>query len=81
MLGQRIDHRRRELGLSQRSLAEKSGLSPQYISSLISGKRGQRLSADALHRLAKALRVSQKFLLEGSTYVDALSTSAVSSKI
>ena len=81
MLGERIDNRMRELGLSQRGLAQKCGLSPQYISSLISGKRGQRLGADALHRLAKALRVSQKFLLEESTYVDNLSTSAVRSEI
>ncbi|GBF05881.1 XRE family transcriptional regulator [Deinococcus aerius] len=77
MLGDQIDRRRRELGLSQRELAQKSGLSPQYISYLISGKRGQRLSVTAATGLAKALRVSKKFLQGESTYVDSPSEKSV----
>lgn len=73
MLGEKIDKRRRELGLSQRELAARSGLSTTYISALIKGHRGSRIGAKTLQNLAKALRVSQKFFSNQSTYSDKLS--------
>ena len=76
MLGERIDRRRRELGLSQSDLARRSGLSRQYISALILGGRGQRLTVFAATKLAKALRVNQKFLQAESTSYDNVSTHA-----
>lgn len=76
MLGDRIDERRRALGLSQKELAARSGLSPQYINMLIHDKRGQRIGADAARGLTKALRVSQKFLASEFTQVDKSSTKA-----
>ncbi|GGO24929.1 helix-turn-helix domain-containing protein [Deinococcus humi] len=76
MLGEKIDRRRRELKLSQKQLADRSGLSPQYVNMLIHNQRGQRIGIDAAYRLAKALRVSQKFFSSESSYADSMSRKA-----
>lgn len=58
MLAELITQRMEALGLRQRDLAQKSTLSPQYISDLVNGRRGARLSATTQVKLAKALRIS-----------------------
>lgn len=44
-LGRFLEHRRRELGLSRRDLAEQSGLSYPYVSQLETGDREPALKA------------------------------------
>ena len=71
MLGDRITERMQQIGIrSQTELAERSGLSTSAINAIIHGKRGKQMQARTLVRLARALRVSQKFLLEDSANVE-----------
>ena len=71
MLGPRIKERMRVLGIeTQVELAEKSGLSPQSISALIRGTRGNRIEHQTVARLARALKVPQKFFSPDSTTVE-----------
>jgi transcriptional regulator with XRE-family HTH domain len=62
-LGERIRHRRTELGWTQDTLAQKSGLSKGFLSDLENGKRGT--SAENLLDLARVLAVSLDFLMKG----------------
>lgn len=62
MLGPKIEQRMLELGIkSQTDLAEKAGLSVQYVNGIIRGNRGKRLSHTTAKALAKALRVRPIF--------------------
>ena len=54
-LGRFLEHRRRELGLSRRDLAEQSGLSYPYVSQLETGDREPALKA--MRALAPVLDV------------------------
>ncbi len=54
-LGRFLEHRRHELGLSRRDLAERSGLSYPYVSQLETGDREPALKA--MRALAPALDV------------------------
>ncbi|MEX2290277.1 MAG: helix-turn-helix transcriptional regulator [Mycobacteriales bacterium] len=54
-LGRFLEHRRRELGLSRRDLAEQSGLSYPYVSQLETGDREPALKA--MRALAPVLEV------------------------
>jgi transcriptional regulator with XRE-family HTH domain len=56
-LGEAIQRRRGELGLSRRELAEAAGLSYPYLSELETGRK--RGSPDSLRALAAALGVGQ----------------------
>lgn len=76
MIGAKIDARRRELGLTQRELAARSGLSPQYVNYLIHDKRGSRLSLRVVSGLQKALRVKQNFFTDLDAYADKKSEKA-----
>lgn len=58
MLAELITERMAELGLRQCDLARKSALSRQYISDLVAGNRGSRISASTQAKLARALRVA-----------------------
>lgn len=58
MLANLIVERMQKLGLNQRDLARRSGLSPQYISDLIASRRGKRLSVTTQAKLAKGLKIS-----------------------
>lgn len=62
-VGERIINCRKELGLTQEELAEKSELSPQFISLVELGKRSVRV--DNLWKVAKALNISINYLLTG----------------
>jgi transcriptional regulator with XRE-family HTH domain len=58
-----IKQRRTELGLSQRKLAKRVGVSDAYITQLETRERINP-SLDVLRRLAKALKVSVAELVE-----------------
>lgn len=71
MLGPKIENRMAELGIeTQTALADKAGLSVQYVNALIRGKRGKRMGADAQIRLARALRVKPIFFALDSSDVE-----------
>ncbi len=52
-----------ERNMTQSDLARKTGLSTSYVSMLISGQRGPRISHAAAASLRKALRVPVDFFL------------------
>ena len=57
LVGDNTARIRKEKGLTQEALAEKSGLSQQYISGLENGRRNPTIVT--LYELANALGVSQ----------------------
>jgi transcriptional regulator with XRE-family HTH domain len=61
VMGSRIKSRLDELEMTQAELCRKSGLSTGYVSDLINGNRGKRLSVVTASRLGKALKVSANF--------------------
>ena len=71
----RIIARRKQLGLTQEQLAERSGLSPQFFSSVETGKKNIR--AENVVRLSQVLGVSTDYLLTGrhnSTDIDGVAS-------
>jgi len=62
-LGEAIRNQRKKVGLNQAELAEKAELSTVFISEVERGIK--TLSVDALVRIANALQVPAKTLLEG----------------
>lgn len=58
MLAEFITNRMTELGIRQHELAERSTLSRQYVSDLVRGKRGARMSLRTQQKLAQGLKVS-----------------------
>ncbi len=62
-VGERIMRRRKKLGLTQEELAERSGLTTQFVSYAESGKRASR--PENLMRIASVLGVSVDYLLTG----------------
>ena len=62
-IGKRITERRKKLGMTQETLAEKGDLTPQFVSYAESGKRAMR--PENVIKLAKALEVSAGYLLTG----------------
>ena len=63
-MGQRILARRKILGLTQETLAEKIGTTPPMISNLEQGKKAVR--PDNLAKVCKALGLSADFVLNGA---------------
>lgn len=62
-MGYRISMRRKELGLTQETLAELADVSPQLISNAENGQRA--ISSDKLFRISRALNTSSDYLLSG----------------
>ena len=62
-IGKRIIERRKKLGLTQETLAEKGDMTPQFISYAESGKRAMR--PENLLKISTALEVSADYLLTG----------------
>ena len=62
-VGQRITERRKKLGLTQETLAEKGGMTPQFISYAEAGKRAMR--PENLLKISLTLGVSADYLLTG----------------
>lgn len=79
MIGPKIKTRMAELGIrTQTDLAERSGLSVQYINALIQGKRGARMGYRTQNQLAHALRVGPIFFSDDSSQVEKLSVQQAS---
>lgn len=62
-VGQRIMERRKKMGMTQEELAERSGLTTQFVSYAESGKRASR--PENLMKIAAVLGVSTDYLLTG----------------
>lgn len=69
VLGQWIRRTRAEQGISQRSLADRSGLSRSYVCDIERG-RGAQPSVGTLDKLAAALGLSRADLLQASGLID-----------
>ena len=67
-LGAEVRRRRTALGLTLDELAERSGLSPHYLSTLENGKRDPHLST--IVAVARGLRVAPAELLAGGDNPD-----------
>lgn len=65
MLGDRIQARMQQLGMSQADVARRAGLSSGHVSDLVTGNKGKRVSAETVEKLARALKVSPSFFLRG----------------
>jgi len=63
ILGEAIRIRRKQARLSQEKLAEKAELHPVYISAVERGAK--TISMDALMRIARALEVRMRDLMDG----------------
>jgi transcriptional regulator with XRE-family HTH domain len=63
-VGDRIKHRRLELGLSQETLAQRAGISTSFLSDLETGKRS--VGAETLLDLGRAMGVSLDLLMTGT---------------
>jgi transcriptional regulator with XRE-family HTH domain/Zn-dependent peptidase ImmA (M78 family) len=74
---QRIQQKRKELGLTQTDLAKRAGLNPSAISQYEAGNRTP--SYDALIKLSGALKINTEYLLLGETRTS-YSTAAPSHK-
>ncbi len=61
-LGKRIRQLRKEIGLSQEKLGFRSGLHRTYIGAI--ERAEQNVSIDNIHKIAKALKIPPKELLE-----------------
>ena len=68
LVGERIQKRRKSLGLSQMQLSEKIGISNTYLSYIETGKKIPAM--DIWLALCDALNVSSNFLLRGTIYSD-----------
>jgi transcriptional regulator with XRE-family HTH domain len=68
LVGENTARLRNSLGLTQEQLAERSGLSQQYLSGLERGKRNPTVLT--LYELAVALRVDPADLLEAPEQID-----------
>ncbi len=73
-LGAKTRHLREQIGLSQAQLAAQAGLSQGYLSQIENGEV-HNPSAAVLFRLAQALHVDPRSLLEAAGYGDALGDS------
>lgn len=60
----------RQLKMTRSELADQAALSRGYISDLLNGKRGKRIGADVLQRLATALQVEPIFFADGDAYAN-----------
>lgn len=63
-IGNRILKRRKQLHLTQEQLAERSGITPQTVSSAELGKKALR--PENIVRLCNALDISTDYLLQGT---------------
>lgn len=62
-VGERIRHRRTELGLTQDDLSQKAGISKSFLSDVENGKRS--IGAETLFDLGRAMAVSLDYLMSG----------------
>ena len=62
-MGKRVAQRRKELGLTQETAAERCGLSQQFFASIETG--GKNVRGESLLKLAMGLDISADYLLTG----------------
>lgn len=62
-IGQRIQWRRKQLGLTQEEVAEQTGLTRNFLASVERGARG--LAAESIKRISTTLQISTDFILFG----------------
>lgn len=67
-IGRRIARRRMQMGLKQITLAEKVGISNNYLSSIERGK--EKPGLEILVSLCRELRVTPDYLLMGNLYTN-----------
>jgi len=67
-MGERVRHRRTQLGLTQDDLAQKAGISKSFLSDLENDKRS--IGAETLLDLGQAMGVSLDFLMTGEASED-----------
>ena len=65
-IGKRIVRRRKSLKISQIDLAEKIGISNNYLSSIEHGK--EKPSLDILVKICNAISVTPDYLIKGNMY-------------
>lgn len=65
LIGKRIAHKRKELGLTQWQVEEKADMTQKYLSNIERATSG--LSLDVLMRICDALEVTPDYLLLGRT--------------
>ena len=63
-IGQRIQRRRNQLGLTQDQVAEQTGLTRNFLAAVERGARG--LAAESIKRLSIALQTSTDYILLGN---------------
>ncbi len=63
-LGRKIANLRRDLGLTQRELAEKAGISPSYLGKLERGAGTEGTSLEVLYKVAQSLDLEADTLLK-----------------
>lgn len=82
LFGDKVRHRRYELGLTERELVEKTGLSRGYIQLLLNNRGGHKdpetgtykpvnPTLDVIWRLADALQVEASYLVDDDVVVEA----------
>lgn len=69
LLGVWVRHARKEQGLSQRALADQSGLSRSYVCDIERG-RGSEPSLSTMDKLAAALGASRADLMHAAGFID-----------
>ena len=75
LLGKRISQRRHELGLKQCTLAEKSGISNNYLSNIENGRSIPSL--ETFFDICIALSITPDYLLLGTMRTDDISQSII----
>lgn len=68
-LAERLKLRMAERGLAQADLVRKTGLSPSYVSMLLSGNRGDRIGMSAAQNLRRVLQVPISFFSFGESHM------------
>lgn len=68
--GSRVKARRDALGITSEKLAEESGISYQWVSTIENGRTKRGVSVYVAHRLAKALNVSIEQLVGEELVID-----------
>lgn len=68
MLGDRIQARMTQLGLSQADVAKRAGLSSGHLSDLVAGRKGKRVSAATVEKLSRALKVKPEFFFRENSH-------------
>lgn len=79
LIGKRIAHKRRELGLTQWQVEEMADITQKYLSNIERATSG--LSLDVLMRLCDALEVTPDYLLVGTTNTADDVSAAIESRV